>query len=68
MPPVVNAGEPVHHLVTDLTTQGFITANGWTEAALIHFDPWNPTMDFGGAGNIASDLVDPAFVAAPCKP
>jgi hypothetical protein len=66
-PPVVNAGEPAHHLVDDLTTQGFITAaNGWTESTLMHFDPWTPTADFGGAGNIASDLQDPAFEAAPC--
>jgi len=33
----------------------------------MHFDPWTTTQDFGGAGNIASDLVDPAFVAAPCN-
>ena len=66
-PIVVNAGEPDHPLVTDLTAQGFVTAaNGWTEAALQHFDPWSPTAKFGGAGNIASDLQDPAFLAAPC--
>jgi hypothetical protein len=66
-PPVVNVGEPGHPLVTDLTTQGFITsANGWTEASLEHFDPWNAASDFGGAGNIAGDLIDPAFEAAPC--
>jgi len=66
-PPVVNVGEPAHQLMTDLTTQGFITAaNGWTEPSLMHFDPWNPTQNFGGAGNIASDLVDDAFTAAPC--
>ena len=30
--PVVNVGEPDHHLVTDLTAQGFVTAaNGWSE-------------------------------------
>jgi hypothetical protein len=68
-PSVINVGEPAHHLVSDLTTQGFITAaNGWTEATLMNFDPWNPTQDFGGAGNIASDLVDAAFEAAPCAP
>jgi hypothetical protein len=66
-PPIVNAGEPGHHMVSDLTTQGFITAaNGWTEQSLMHFDPWNPAQDFGGAGNIAGDLVDDAFTAAPC--
>jgi hypothetical protein len=67
-PPVVNAGEPGHPLVTDLTTQGFITAaNGWTEATLQHFDPWVANKNFGGAGNIASDLQDAAFEAAPCQ-
>jgi len=67
-PPVVNAGEPAHHLVSDLTTQGFITAaNGWTEPTLMHFDPWNPTQTFGGAANIASDLQDAAYEVAPCK-
>jgi hypothetical protein len=66
-PPVANAGEPLHHLIDDLTTQGFITAaGGWTEPSLMHFDPWDPVHDFGGAGNLASDLVDAAFVAAPC--
>jgi hypothetical protein len=66
-PPLVNAGEPGKPLVTDLTDQGFITAaNGWTEPTLMHFDPWNATTNFGGAGNIASDLKDPAFLAAIC--
>jgi hypothetical protein len=65
---IVNAGEKMHPLIHDLTTEGFITeANGWTEPSLMHFDPWNATENFGGAGNIASDLVDPAFVAAPCN-
>ena len=63
-PPVVNAGEPDHHLVGDLTTQGFVTAD-WP-GELQHFDPWDPVHNFGGAGNIAKDLVDPAFEAAPC--
>ena len=68
LPPIVNAGEKAHPLIHDLTTEGFITAaNGWTEASLMHFDPWNTTQDFGGAGNIASDLVDTAFIAAPCQ-
>jgi hypothetical protein len=68
LPPVVNAGEPEHHLVSNLTTQGFVTAtNGWTQADLINFDPWDPVKNFGGAGNIAKDLVDPAFEAAPCQ-
>jgi hypothetical protein len=66
-PPMVNAGEPAAHLVEDLTTQGFITAaNGWTEAALANFDPWDAATDFGGAGNVADDLVDPAFLTPLC--
>ena len=65
-PPIANAGEPGHPLVTDLTADGFITpANGWTEASLMAFDPWG-AADFGGAGNVAGDLVDSTFVPAPC--
>jgi hypothetical protein len=66
-PPIVNAGEPDHPLVTDLTAQGFITpANGWTEPDLMNFDPWTTTSDFGGAGNIAGDLQDATFEPAAC--
>ena|SRR6185295_14952289 len=66
-PPMVNAGEPGAHLTEDLTAAGFITAaNGWTETTLFNFDPWDPAKDFGGAGNIAGDLVDPAFVPPAC--
>lgn len=66
-PPLVNAGEPSAHLVSDLTTEGFINeANGWTEQDLFHFDPWDTSKDFGGAGNIAGDLEDPAFVPPAC--
>ena len=62
-PPIVNAGEPGHPLVDDLTSQGFVTsANGWTNAALMHFDPWK-AGNFGGAGDISKDLVDESFVA-----
>jgi hypothetical protein len=60
--PLVNAGEPGHPLVHDLTTDAFVTtANGWTESSLLHFDPWKPGI-FGGAGDISQDLVDPSFV------
>jgi hypothetical protein len=66
-PMMVNAGEPDAPLTHDLTISGAITeANGWTEQALFHFDPWG-TPNFGGAGNVASDLVDPAFVARACS-
>jgi hypothetical protein len=65
--PVVNVGEPGRPLVSDLTADGFITAaNGWTEAALMSFDPWDPAKDFGSAGNIAGDLQDPEILPAPC--
>jgi hypothetical protein len=65
-PPMVNAGEPTMHMIDDLTAQGFITAaNGWTREEVFDHDPWGPD-DFGGAGNIAEDLVDPTFVAAAC--
>jgi hypothetical protein len=67
-PPMVNAGEPDKPLVIDLTDQGFITAaNGWSEASLMHFDPWDTGTDFGGAGNVAGDLVDPAFDTPVCN-
>jgi hypothetical protein len=60
--PIVNAGEPAHPLVHDLTTEGFVTsANGWTQAALMHFDPWKAGT-FGGAGDVSKDLVDVSFV------
>jgi hypothetical protein len=66
-PPLVNAGEPDHPLVSNLTTQGFITAaNGWTEADLMNFDPW-ADVDFGGAGNVRSQLLDAAFVTPTCQ-
>lgn len=60
---LVNAGEPDHPLVHDLTDEGFIK-DGW-DPALQHFDPWS-RQDFGGAGNIAGDLTDPAFVLPAC--
>jgi hypothetical protein len=60
--PMVNVGEPGHPLVTDLTSAGLVTAaNGWTSPELTAFDPWKPG-DFGGAGDVSKDLVDPAFV------
>ncbi len=65
--PLVNAGEPGAPLVSDLTDQGFITAaGGWTEQELFHSDPWDTSKDFGGAGNVAGDLLDGAFVPPVC--
>ena len=65
-PPMANAGEPTMHMIDNLSTQGFITAaNGWTKPEVFDVDPWGPD-DFGGAGNIAEDLVDPTFLAAAC--
>lgn len=67
-PPVVNAGEPSAPLTRDLTADGFITAaNGWTEPALLGFDPWDFAANFGSAGNVAGDLTDPAFIPATCE-
>lgn len=66
-PPIVNVGEPGKPLVGDLTAQGFINAtHGWTEPSLMSFDPWETDKDFGSAGNVADDLVDLEFEAAPC--
>ena len=67
--PVINVGEPGFALTNDLTSDGFITAaNGWTEASLMNFDPWDPATDFGSAGNVAGDLQDTTFEPAPCAP
>lgn len=65
--PLVNAGEPTAHLTEDLTDAGFITmANGWTQALVLHFNPWG-SDDFAGAGNVAEDMVDPAFDLPACR-
>ncbi len=67
-PPIVNVGEPDHHLVSNLTTQGFITmGNGWSKAELMNFDPWAAGVEFGGAGDPAGDFVDDTFLPAPCN-
>ncbi len=64
--PMVNAGEPDRPLVNDLTKAGFVTvANGWSEKDVFDYDVWSGE-DFGGAGNVADDLVDPAFVTPAC--
>jgi hypothetical protein len=66
-PVMVNAGEPGMPLTNDLTAAGLITEqNGWTERALFGFDPWDAALEFGGAGVVADDLVDPAFVTPVC--
>lgn len=66
-PALINAGEPGAPLTNDLTTAGLITAaNGWTQASLLHFDPW-ANMNFGGAGNTTGDLMDTAFLTPTCR-
>ena len=66
-PPLVNVGEPGASLVEDLTQGGLITmANGWTETELFDFDPWAPG-DFGSAGDVSQDLVDPTFIVPVCN-
>ena len=63
---VVNVGEPCAPLVHNLTTEGFITtANGWTNAALLDYDPWGG-QPFGGGSPILTDLTDPAFDTTGC--
>lgn len=65
-PVLVNAGEPDAPLTNDLTAAGLITAaNGWTNAELMNYDPWG-SADFGDAGNVADDLVDPDFDTPLC--
>lgn len=64
--PSINAGEPNAPLVRDLTAAGIITSTaGWTEMELFHYDPWGPE-DFGGAGSVAEDLIDDAFLTPAC--
>ncbi|HEX3596462.1 MAG TPA: hypothetical protein VHU80_15235 [Polyangiaceae bacterium] len=64
-PAFVNAGEPAHPLARDLTAAGFITRQrGWTEPALLHFDPWS-SEKFGGAGDVTDDLEDETFLLSP---
>ncbi len=65
-PPLVNAGEPDHPLVHDLTDHGFITtANNWKNMQLFHFDPWSPA-NFGNAGKVSGDLTDDSFLTPAC--
>lgn len=61
--PLVNAGEPGHPLVDDLTTRGFIDDN-WPDE-LQHRDPWGGAP-FGTAGVIADDLLDELLVTPAC--
>jgi hypothetical protein len=61
--PLVNAGEPDHPLIHDLTADGFVDEH-WDES-LQHFDPWSP-KNFGGAGVVSGDLVDNSFVPPAC--
>jgi hypothetical protein len=67
MPPIVNVGEPCFPLVTNLTTEGFVTtANGWMNQVLFDYDPWGG-QPFGGGSVVASDLTDPAFDTPTCQ-
>lgn len=66
LPPNQNAGEPGSPLTRDLTDAGFINyPNGWTQQALMHYDPWG-TANFGAGGSVSSDLTDPAFDTPIC--
>jgi len=65
-PKLVNAGEPGKPLVTDLTVAGYITAsNGWTEMSVFNYDVWGG-KEFGKAGKVNEDLIDPAFLTPGC--
>ena len=65
-PPIVNVGEPCFPLVSNLTTQGFITtANGWTHQELFNYDPWGG-LNFGGASVISIDLTDSSLDTPAC--
>jgi len=65
-PPRINVGEPDAPLVRDLTAAGIIVEEaGWTEDELFGYDPWG-SEDFGGAGRVAEDLVDDAFLTPTC--
>jgi hypothetical protein len=67
VPELVNVGEPGKPLVTNLSAQGFISAqNGWKNVQLYDYDPWSGAK-FGNAGKVAEDLVDPLFVTAACE-
>ncbi len=69
--PLVNAGEPDHPLVDDLSDAsqgGFITSeNGWSEQSEFTYDPWSDA-EFGEAGVVSEDLVDAAFDTPVCRP
>jgi hypothetical protein len=54
--PLLNVGEPDHPLVTDLTTQGFVQADGW-DPQLLHFNPWS-SADFAGGGRLDQPLTN----------
>jgi hypothetical protein len=60
-PPMGNAGEPAHPLIRDVTEAGLVTPeNGFEHEELLHYDPWGG-LEFGTAGIVSEDLVDPAF-------
>ncbi|MCC7535507.1 MAG: hypothetical protein IT379_04815 [Deltaproteobacteria bacterium] len=66
-PALLNVGEPDAPLVSDLTAAGAITsAGGWREMDLFGYDPWGGD-DFGGAGNVAAQLMDPELVPPTCR-
>lgn len=66
-PQMINLGEPDLPSTRDLTTAGVITStNGWTASELFDYDPWGAS-DFGGAGSVMLDMVDPAFVTPACE-
>ena len=66
VPELINVGEPNGQLVTDLTTQGFISfPNGWTETSLEHYDPWGDA-GFGTGPVVATQLTDTSLDTLIC--
>jgi hypothetical protein len=60
--PLLDAGEPDHPKVTDLTLQGFVR-DGW-DKSLQHFNPWS-TVEFAGGGRLDRPLT--TLLAPPGK-
>ncbi|MBS2031544.1 MAG: hypothetical protein JST54_26830 [Deltaproteobacteria bacterium] len=66
VPQLINVGEPDGQLITDLTTQGFVSfPNGWTETSLEHYDPWGDA-GFGAGPVVAQQLTDPSLDTLIC--
>lgn len=61
---LVNAGEPHAPLLSNLDTPAGFIDDAWPDVLRNH-DPWGAT-EFGGAGVVGEDLVDPALFTPAC--